>query len=262
MALRPPSEQEPPKPGSRDAVAQDGFLREVDEALREEQIVNSFKRYGKPVGLAIGVGLLGLAGYLWWDNSTKAEGATRSERTILALDRLAAGELDAASKDFQALAKEPNDGTRAVALMQLAAIAVQQGKLEDAAKQFAAIAADPKLPQTYRDLATVREVALRFDSMKPEEVIARLKPLAVPGNAFFGSAGELVGMAYLEQGKPELAGALFAQIGKDPKVPQSLRVRMRQMAGGLGFDAGEELPPEQPEGQGAAPPPAPAPAKQ
>ncbi|MFN5780541.1 MAG: hypothetical protein ACK44O_13885, partial [Novosphingobium sp.] len=73
-----------------------------------------------------------------------------------------------------------------------------------------------------------------------QQVIDRLKPLAVPGNAWFGSAGELVGMAYLKLGKPDQAGPLFAAIGKNTDVPHTLRSRMRQVAGQLGYDAGTD----------------------
>ena len=96
-------------------------------------------------------------------------------------------------------------------------------------------------------------------------MVARLKPIAVPGNAYFGSAGELLGMAYLELGKPDEAGKLFAEIGKDEKVPGTLRARMRQLAGGLGFDAGIEDPELEGAGEGAseaAAEPAAEPAKQ
>ena len=44
-------------------------------------------------------------------------------------------------------------------------------------------------------------------------------------------------MAYLKQGKQDLAGPLFAAIAKDEDVPQTLRSRTRQMAGLLGYDA-------------------------
>lgn len=240
MATTPPSDPPAPKPNSRDEAAQDGFLREVDEALREEQIVNTFKRYAKPVGLVIGTGLLALAGYLYWDNTQKAAAAQWSERMVLASERMEAGQLDSAIKDFELIAAQGSDGNRAVALMQLAAIAAQQGKTDEAANKFAAIAGDPRVPQQYRDLAAIREVSIKFDTMKPEDVISRLKPLAVPSNAYFGSAGELVGMAYLEQGMPDEAGKLFAQIGNDKNVPRSIRSRMRQIAGGLGYDAGSD----------------------
>lgn len=257
MALSPPNNgSTPPKPGGRDEAAQDGFLREVDEALREEQIVDAFKRYARPVSLALTAGLIALGGYLYWDHTQKSAAEQWSERAILAQDRLEAGQPDVAIKELELIAKEGGAANRAVALMQLAGIAAQQGKTDEAAQQFAAIAGDEKVPQPLRDLALVRQIAIRFDAMKPEEVIARLKPLAVAGKPWFGSAGELVGLAYLEQGKPDLAGALFAQIGKDKTVPATLRARMRQLASGLGFDAGidnSELETED-EADPAAPP--------
>ena len=72
-------------------------------------------------------------------------------------------------------------------------------------------------------------------------MITRLKPLAVPGNPYFGSAGEMVAMAYLEQGKRQEAGTLFSSIAKDENVPDGLRSRSRQMAGLLGVDAIEDV---------------------
>ena len=40
--------------------------------------------------------------------------------------------------------------------------------------------------------------------------------------------------------------SLFAQIGQDKNVPQSVRVRVRQIASGLGYDGGVELPTDAP----------------
>ena len=253
MAIPPPSDNLPvTKAAERDAAQQDGFLREVDEALREDQVVDAFKRYAKPIGALVAILLLALAGYLYWDNSVKSAAALRSEKAMIALDKLQAGQFDAAAADFEALTKEGPDAGRTLAAMNLAAIAAEQGKIDDAAKRFAAIAADAKAPKLYRELAAVREVTLRYDTMKPDAVVAKLKPIAVPGNAYFGSAGELLGMAYLDSGKTDLAGALFAQIGQDKTVPQSVRVRVRQLASGLGYDGGTELPSEAPADPAAA----------
>lgn len=248
MALPPTSKSSPggPNPDGpadpRAAAQQDVFLREVDDALREDELKGLFQRYGKPLGAALVLGLAGLAGYLWYEGSTRQQAEELSERSILALDKLEAGNVPAAQADLAALAKEGGAGSKTAAAMTLAAILVQQGKTDEGAKAFAAIAADEAAPQAYRDLALIREVSLRFDAMPPQQVVDRLKPLAVPGNAWFGSAGELVAMAYLKQGKPELAGPLFAAIGKDESVPNSLRSRMRQIAGQLGFDAGSDIP--------------------
>lgn len=76
-----------------------------------------------------------------------------------------------------------------------------------------------------------------YDTMKPEAVVARLGGMAVPGNAYFGSAGEMVAVAYLRMNKRDQAGRLFGQIASDKDVPDTLRQRAVQMAGVLGVDA-------------------------
>src|SRR3546814_18615749 len=76
-------------------------------------------------------------------------------------------------------------------------------------------------------------------TLQPQQVVDRLKPLAVEGAPWFGSAGELVAIAYMKMRKPDLAGPLFAAMAKDKDVPQSIRSRARQMAGLLGVDAVE-----------------------
>ena len=226
----------------RDAAQQDGFLREVDEALREQELGDMLRRYGKPVGAAIVALLLGLAGYLWWDNSHKAAAGELSEKAILALDKLDSqgGGVADASKGIDPLVSQGGPAAQANARLLRAALAMQQGRGEDAARDFAAVAADAKAPQPMRDMALIRETAIRFDALPPQQVVDRMKPLAVPGNPWFGSAGELSGMALLKAGKPDLAGAMFAAVAKDKDVPASLRARMRQISGQLGIDAGED----------------------
>ena len=113
---------------------------------------------------------------------------------------------------------------------------------DKAAALFRQVADDKSIAQPYRDLATVRMVAVQFDKLPPQQVVDRLKPLAVPGGPWFGSAGEMVASAYLKLNRPQEAGKLFAAIAKDKKVPDSLRSRAVQMAGSLGFDAVQDAP--------------------
>jgi hypothetical protein len=88
----------------------------------------------------------------------------------------------------------------------------------------------------------VRGTALDFDSIKPDEVITRLQPLAVAGEPFFGTAGEMVAMALIAKGQKPAAAQLFAKIAADKGVPDSLRARAVQVAGTLGIDASASLP--------------------
>jgi len=231
----------------RDAAQQDGFLREVDEALRQDQMLTMAQRYGKPLGAGIVLGLALLGGYLWWDHSHKQAAAERSERIVLALDKLGSGGPQAAAvaKELEPLTTDGSDGSKATAALLLAALQQEQGKADEAAKAFAAIAANGEVPAPLRDYAVVRETAIRFDALPPQQVVDRLKPMAVPGNPWFGSAGEMTGLALLKLGKPDLAGAMFAAVATDQDAPDSLRDRMRQMANQLGADAGEAPAPAQ-----------------
>lgn len=221
------------------ALQQDVFLREVDDALREDQFADALRRYGKPVGALIVAGLIGLGGYLWYQNHNAAQADARGEQMVKALDALDGNDLINGDKQLGSLAKDGDSYGAAARLLQ-AGIAEEKGNSADAGKQFAAIAGDQNVPQAYRDLATLREISAGFDTMKPQDVVARLKPLAVPGNPWFGSAGEMLGIAYMKMGKNDLAGPLFATMAKDKGVPDTMRRRARQLAGLLGVDAVED----------------------
>ncbi len=240
MALTPKSPTAPVPANSKDTAAQDTFLREVDDALREDQLRGLVRTRGVPIAAAVIAGLVGLAGYLWYAEHQKAQIGSQSETFTMALDQLQAGRTETATQTMAPLAKDGNVGYRAAVRLVQAGIAQQQNKDADAAKAYAEIAADTALPGPYRDLAVVREVAINFDKLAPQVVIDRLRPFAVPGKPWFGSAGELVAQAYLKQGKTEAAGALLASIAKDKTVPDSLRRRSRQLAGQLGVDAVED----------------------
>ena len=127
---------------------------------------------------------------------------------------------------------------RASALFARAALALQQNDHKLALAKYKEVVADDGLPQPYRDAATIRAAALEFDSLTPDQVIARLEPLAKPGNPWFASAGEMTGMALIKQGKKQEAGRLFAAIAKNKSVAQGSRDRALQLASSLGVDVG------------------------
>ncbi|RKF21007.1 hypothetical protein D6851_08635 [Altericroceibacterium spongiae] len=242
MALRPNRNQDPAdKAANRQAAEHEVLMREVDEAVRQDQMADIGRKYGLPIIVIIVVALLGFGGWLWWDSHQEGGLEADSEQLVKALDNIDANNLDEADETLTPLSQDSSKGMTAAADMLRAGIAMQQDKPAEAAKLFDAMAADDSLPEIYRNLATIRSVSITFDDMKPQQVIDRLKPLAVPGEAWFGSAAELVGMAYLEQGKKDLAGPLFASIAKDENAPQGLRSRTRQMAGMLGYDAVEDV---------------------
>lgn len=217
------------------------FVREVDENLRRDQLRDRAQRYGGWIVAAAVLFLAAIGGYLYWQNQKGQQASADSEAMSAALDKVGSGNIKAAAADLVPLSESSNDVTRATALLGRASLAVQQSDRKAASDIYKQVAADEDLPQPFRDLATVRGTMVDFDSMKPDDVIARLKPLVGPGKPFFGSAGELTGMAMLAKGDRAGAGQLFARIAADRQVPESIRNRAVQVAGSLGVDASASL---------------------
>lgn len=225
----------------RRAAEEEALLREVDEAVRQDDMLNFGQRYGRSLVIGVGVLVLGFGGYLFWQDRQGAARETQSETLVAALDQVQAGNLAAASDRVKPLIGDAAAGPNASARLLAAGAAIEQGRAEDGAKLLAALAEDDGAPAPLRDLARIRLVALQYDRMDKAQVVARLAPLARPDSAYFGSAGELLAMAYLDQGKRAEAGRLFADIARNPTVPDPIRARARQMAGVLGVDAIEDV---------------------
>jgi hypothetical protein len=242
VALRPDNALTPEEKRARAQSAQeDVLLREVDEAVRQDQLADVAQKYGKPIVAGVILVLAAFGGYLFWDNRQDAAREADSEKFIAALDEVERGNLASGDAALAPVIAEGGAGSRAAAQLLKAGIAMEQGKAAEAAALYDQVAADGDAPQALRDIAMIRAVAARYDTMKPADVVARLKPLTTPGNAWFGAAGELVAMAYLDQGNQAEAGALFAAIARDDTAPESLRSRSRQMAGLLGVDAIDDV---------------------
>ncbi len=235
MALTPKT---PPtiadRAAQRRAAQEQVFLREVDDALREDDAARLFRRYGLIVGLAIFAALAGLAGWMAWTNHVASEIGRKGEAFTIALDQVEAGRWAEAKSSLDQIAAQGGPGYAASARLVEAGVALDRKQPDDAARIFGEVAADAHAPQPYRDLATIRAVAVKFDTTPPQQVIDRLKPLAVPGGPWFGSAGELVAIAELKLGRKAEAGALFAAMAKDTGVPVTLRRRSGQLAAELG----------------------------
>jgi hypothetical protein len=223
----------------------EAFLREVDDELRRDQFASIWQRWGRWIIVGIVAALFALGGFLFWQSRQVEAAGVEGEQLSGAMDDLAADKTQGLTPRLNALTTSKVPGYKAAAALTLADLAVQKGDLKSAAKQFGAVAADTSLAQPYRDLALVRQTATEYDTLKPEQVVARLKPLAIPGNPWFGSAGEMVGVAYMKLNKPDLAGATFKAMIADQQVPSTIRSRVVQLAGIFGVDA-------TPEGAGTA----------
>lgn len=216
------------------------LLQEVDEAVRKDRLDTIMQRYGRWIIGGVFAALLAFGGYLFWDHRQDAARGEQAEQLIAAFEKLGTNQPRAAAADLQKLAADGDPAYRAVAQIQEANIKAQSGDLKAAAALMAKVAADTKLDQALRDLALIRQTAFEFDTLKPQVVIARMKPMVDakdPVSSWFASAAELSATAHYQLGQFDQAGALYGRIAKLPDVTRSLQSRAVQMAGMLGVDA-------------------------
>jgi hypothetical protein len=215
----------------------EAFLREVDEELRKERMNAMFARYGWLVIAGVVLLLAAIGGWIWYQEHRKAVAGEQGEALISALQAAESGNTAGAQATFDELAESNIEGYRAAGLFSRAGLQLEAGDEAAAIATLKAIAEDSRLAEPYRHAALIRQTALEFDSIPPAEVIRRLGPLALEGNPWFGSAGEMVAIAHLKENRPERAAPIFAAIARDERLPDSIRTRAVQMAGSLGVDA-------------------------
>ena len=220
------------------------FVREVDENLRRDRIRDFF--VGNKVALIVVLVLFLAAsgGMIWFQQHRQNVAEQHVEQLAQIYKDIGSGNTSKVAAQLDELSKASSKGVRASAMFTRAAFAIQQSDNKLAIATYKKIADDSSFPQPYRDAALIRQTALEFDQLQPQQVVTRLEPLAKPGNPWFGSAGEMTALALVKQGKTKEAGQLFAAIAKEKDVPQSLRDRSIQIAGSLGVDASASLAPQ------------------
>lgn len=220
----------------------DIFLREVDENLRRDRARDFAKRYGNWLIGGLILFLAAAGGWIYWQNVRQQRTERQVEQLAEIYRDISTGATTSVVQPLEQLAaKGTSPAVSASAQFTAAALALDNNDQPAALAKYRAIAGNADFPRPYRDAALIRQTALEFDKIKPEEVIARLAPLAKAGNPWFGSAGEMTAMALIKQGKSADAGRLFAAIAKDKSVPDPIRARSIQIAGSLGIDASDAL---------------------
>ena len=221
------------------------FLREVDENLRRDRLRDFGKKYGGWLAGAVALFLIASGGFIWWQQHKVERSEQQAEQLAEVFKNIGSGATADAPKTLDQMSDSGTKAVRATAMFTRAALALQQNDTKLAIAKYREIAEDSSLPQPYRDAALLRQTALEFDTLQPQQVILRLQPLAKPGAPWFGSAGEMTALALIKQDQPAQAAQLFAAIAKDKSVPGPIRARAVQIASSLGVDASSALPPAQ-----------------
>ena len=203
-------------------------FREVDEAVRREQLKKLWDRYQYLIVAVVFLVVVGVGGwrvYEWQQVRQADRLGTQFENAIALAD---AGKNDEAEKIFGQIAADGTPAYRALARIRQAA-ALAQTNPAAATEMYRQISADTGVEQVLRDLASVRAAGLLIDAGSYADARKLLEPLAQPGRDFRHAARELLALNAWKAGDRAGATKWYAAILTDPEAPASSRTRVEML---------------------------------
>ncbi len=218
----------------RGPVNTDEFIREVDEAVRQDRWLGLWKQYGNYViGAALAI-VIGSAAGVGWRNYQESQRLEQARQFAAAQELLRAGRPAEAAEAFTALAEEADDGYALLARFQAAQARAEAGDADAPATTLARLAEDGDAETAYRDLARLLEAQRALDAADPDTVMAELEPLIASDSPWRHSALELRALAQLRAGDNEAARQTLQGLVEDPTTPPGLARRASELLNALG----------------------------
>lgn len=207
----------------------DGFIEEVTEEVRKDQLFAMYKKYGW-IAILLIVGLVGGAGLLEYRKASAAKAAQeRGDALIAALNQDDATARATALGDVAATGGDEAP----IALLHQAGVLLEQEDTEGALAIYDSLKSDTGI---YAQVATLKAIMVRGNTMDMDTRILELDALSVAGNPFRPIALEQKAIALIDAGKKDEAIAVLKDLVQEAGVSQALVARSQQMIVALGGD--------------------------
>lgn len=204
------------------------LLQEVDDALRAEKMEKLWKENG-PYILGGAVLLVLFTGCFTAYNTWKMNRDTAQTAIIVAAmqDKKPETALEASVKDLKGQHK-------AMALLQIAGLKLQDGKSDEALKLYQQVAADRSLPALWRDLATLNVVRSEWtgktNAAKAKELFDKIKPLTDKGNPWHLQASVQAAMIAGDSlNDPKTAVQMLRAPLEDAQAPANIKEKAKML---------------------------------
>ncbi|GGO57874.1 hypothetical protein SAMN05444398_10764 [Roseovarius pacificus] len=207
----------------------DSFIEEVTEEVRRDRLFALMRRYGWIAVLAV----ILIVGGTAWNEWRKAQDRAQAE----AFGDAILGALEAGDRAARATALSdidaPNQGAGGV-LDLLTAAEQTAGSPQEAAARLLSLADSEAIAPVYRQIATLKAVALPDSGLDVDERRSRLQGLALANGLTRLLAEEQLALIDVETGDSAAALERLTAIVKDAEATVSLRRRATQVIVALG----------------------------
>ncbi|MEQ9347868.1 MAG: tetratricopeptide repeat protein [Thalassospira sp.] len=212
------------------------IFQEVEEDLKRERSEELWRKYGKYVigtAAVIVLGVAGREGLKTYEQTTSIENGTRFANAV-ELAQAGEDKQEAALEALDAIIADGNAGFVAMGHFQKAAIYLRAGATPSAVSELEAVAANDDIDQVYRDLAVVQIAMNSATQSNAKDLIAQLEPIAVPENAWYYSAREMIALLHVAAGDVAAAKPLLTDIADDGDAPSGMRARASEILKAVG----------------------------
>jgi hypothetical protein len=217
----------------RDSPTSSEFIREVDEAVRREQWLQLWQRYGGYVtaaALAVVIGSAAGVGWRTWQHNQNLDQARRYAEAQQLLREAKPAE---AASAFAALAEDSSGGYRVLAQLRVAEAQAEAGDRAAAQAALDRLAGDGDAAPVYRALAQLLAAQQQFAGSEAP-ASAALEPLVGSDAPWRYSALELQALAQMQDGDTVAARQTLDDLLADPLTPPDLARRAAELLAFLG----------------------------
>jgi hypothetical protein len=212
----------------------DEFIREVDEAVRQDRWLLLWKQYGTYIaGGAIAI-VVGTGAGVAWRNYQASERLEDARRYAAAEELLRQDRPAEAATAFLALAEDAGGGYDVVARLRAAEAQIEAGEKDAAAASLDELSASEDASPVYRQLGDLLALQQEFEAMDGSALSSRLAGLTEANAPWRYSALELQALAQLRAGDTEAARRTLETLLADPLTPANLSRRAAELMAALG----------------------------
>lgn len=219
---------------SRDSGNSDEFIREVDEAVRQDRWLEVWKQYNVYIiGAALAV-IVGTAAGVGWKSYQASELAANAKAFADATALLSDERAAEAAAAFDTLAENAGGGVAVVATLRSAEAEKEAGNPDAKLERLDSLAADGDAAPLYQRLAALLAMQQSIDDQDADALIGAIDQAATPDNPWRASLIELKAIAQMKAGQTAEARATLELLLDDENTPANLARRAGELLNALG----------------------------
>ncbi len=217
-----------------DTGAQEAFINEVNEDLKNESMKKLWDKYGLYIIILVAAALTAAVSFetikAW--HTQKIQKWSDSYAYALSLQNQ--GKYEDSIQTFDYIAGQDYGIFSDLAQMQKANILLEQNKTDEALQLMAEIAADNSFNSQLRDTVALKLASYKLENAPVDEIRQLIGSIAQDAeNSWQPVANEMLALAYLRDGEIAQAREIYDRLLQSDKTSEVMKVRIKDILSAL-----------------------------